>query len=56
MSKRSLTMIYTLNGLPWWFSDKESASKAGVTGNAVLIPGLGNPLKEGMAKHSSSLA
>ena len=36
-------MIYTLNGLPWWLSDKESASSAGVMGDAVLIPGLGHP-------------
>ena len=38
-------------GLPWWLS-KESACNVGDLG---LIPGLGRPLKEGMATHSSIL-
>ena len=34
-------------GVPWWFSDKESACKVGDTGDVGLIPGLGRSLGEG---------
>jgi len=36
-------------GLPWWLSNKESACNAGDLG-------WENPLEEGMATHSSTLA
>ena len=30
--------------LPWWFSGKESVSKAGDAGDSDLMPGLGRSL------------
>ena len=46
-------MLLICGGLPWWEDDKESTCNAGDLG---LIPGLGYPLQEGMAAHSSILA
>ena len=43
-------------GLPLWLSDKESSCNAGATGDGNLIPGLGDPLEEEMATHTSILA
>ena len=40
-------------GLPWWLSGKESACNAGDVGS---IPGLEDPLEEGMVTHLSILA
>ena len=40
-------------GLPWWLSMKESAYSIG---DPSLIPGPEDPLEEGMATHSSTLA
>ena len=42
-----------LVGLPWWLSGEESAYSAG---NRVQSLGWEDPLKEGMATHSSILA
>ena len=42
-----------LVGLPWWLSGEESAYSAG---NWVQSLGWEDPLKEGMATHSSILA
>ena len=36
----TFAIIYMGEGLPWWLSGKESASSVGVTGDAVLIPGV----------------
>ena len=41
---------YGIAGLPKWLSGKESTCQAGDVG---LIPGLEDPLEEGMATHSS---
>ena len=41
---------------PWWLSDKESDCNAGAEGAANSIPGLGRPLEEDTATHSSILA
>ena len=34
----TFAIIYMGEGLPWWLSGKESASSAGVTGDADSIP------------------
>ena len=39
--------------LPWWLGDKDSACNAGDTGQSL---GWEDPLEEGMATHSSTLA
>ena len=49
-----LMLLYM--GLPRWFSGKESACQAGVTGDAGLIPELEDPLEKVMATHTSILA
>ena len=49
-----LMLLYM--GLPRWFSGKESACQAGVTGDAGLIPELEDPLEKEMATHFSILA
>ena len=41
---------------PWWLSGKESTCKAGDAGDVGSIPGLRDPLEEGMVTHSSILA
>ena len=43
-------------GFPGSSVGKESTCNAGDTGDAGLIPGLGSPLEEGIATHSSILA
>ena len=43
-------------GLPCWLSSKEPTVSTGAARDAGSIPGLGNPLEEGMATHSSVLA
>ena len=43
-------------GLPRWLSGKESTCDAEDAGEAGSIPGLGRPLEQGMATHSSILA
>ena len=43
MNEKLITDMYTL-GLPWWFSGKESACKAGDVGS---IPELGRSPGEG---------
>ena len=43
-------------GLPSGSVGKESTRSAGDTGETGSIPGLGRPLEEGMAIHSSILA
>ena len=50
----SASCIY--EGLLQCLSGKESACNAGATEEAGLIPGLGDPLEEGMTTHSSILA
>ena len=40
-------------GLPWWFSDQESASQAGDMGSVLVSA---RPLEEEMATHFSILA
>ena len=42
--------------LPRWLGSKVSTCNAGDTGDSSLIPGLQDPLKKGMATHSSTLA
>ena len=37
---RDFDVWYVVSGLPWWLSDKESASNAGTAG-ACLTPGSG---------------
>ena len=39
-----------------WLSGKESSCNSGVSGDVGSIPGLEDPLEEGMATHSSILA
>ena len=46
------TVLFTR--LPWWLSGKEFTYKAGITGDAVSIAGLGR--FQGMATQSSILA
>ena len=46
-------LFILLKGLPWWLSSKKSPCNAGDAGS---IPGSEDPLKEGMATHSSILA
>ena len=36
----TFAITYMGDGLPWWLSGKESASSAGVTGDADSIPGV----------------
>ena len=48
-----ISAYYVLWRLPWWLSGKESTCNAGDTGS---VPGWEEPLKEGMATHSSILA
>ena len=43
-------------GLPQWLSGKESAYNGGAAGDTGSIPGSEDPLKKGMATHSSILA
>ena len=40
----------------WWLSGKESACNAGAAGDVGSIPGLGDPVEEGMTTHSSIVA
>ena len=43
-------------GLPWWLSNREPAYNAEATGDVVQSLGQEDPLEEGMAAHSSTLA
>ena len=43
-------------GLPWWLSNREPAYNAEATGDMVQSLGQEDPLEEGMAAHSSTLA
>ena len=45
-----------MKGFPDGSEGKESVCNAGDTGDAGSIPGLGDPLEEEMAPHSSILA
>ena len=47
---------YVNFGPPQWFSGKESSCNAGAAGGVGWIPGMEDPLEEGMAAHSSTLA
>ena len=47
---------YVNFGLPQWLGGKESFSNAGAAGGVGWIPGMEDPLEEGMAAHSSTLA
>ena len=40
-----------MHGLPWWVKNPLA-----IAGDTSLIPGWGDPLKKGMATHSSILA
>ena len=48
--------VYIVKGFPDGSEGKESVCNAGDTGDAGSIPGLGDPLEEEMAPHSSILA
>ena len=43
-------------GLPQWLSGKKSACNAEAAGDRGSIPGGEDPLEEGMATHSGTLA
>ena len=43
-------------GPPQWLSGKASSCNAGAAGGVGWIPGMEDPLEEGMAAHSSTLA
>ena len=45
-----------VGGFPWWLSGKEFPGNAGATGDMGSLPGREDPLEEGMATHSSTLA
>jgi len=48
---------YTVKGLSWWLSGKESACNTGTARDEGSIPGSGrSPGGESMATHSSVLA
>ena len=50
----NIHVFMQMHGLPWWLRwYKESACNAGDLGS---IPGLGDPLEQGMVTHSSILA
>ena len=53
MVYKTVVDVWKLFGLPQWLNDKESIWDSGDPGS---IPGLGIPLEEGMATHSSTLA
>ena len=43
-------------GVRCWLGSKESTCNAGATGDMCSVPGLEDPLEEGMAAHSRILA
>ena len=45
-----------LGGASLWLTGKESACRAGATGDKIQSLGWKEPLEEGMAAHSSILA
>jgi len=48
--------MYSAYGLLWGLSGKESTCNAGAAEDTVSIPGLENPLEDGMATYCSILA
>ena len=53
---KAFDKIQHLFGLPWWLSGKEFTCSAGAAGDTVRSLGREDPLEEGMATHSSTLA